>query len=59
MSVYERYYINGKEIAQDEAERHLSKYQQSALFKDIANGWSGEEEFKTPIGIITVRVPKL
>ncbi len=57
--MYEKYYNNGHEMTQEEAEKYLSKQQQLILFKDIANGWSGEEEFTTDIGIISVKIPKL
>lgn len=56
--MFERYYFNGKEITQKEAEKHLNKNQQKAIFKNVANGWSGEEKFNTDIGIIMVEIPK-
>jgi hypothetical protein len=59
MSQFEKYYINGKEITQIEAEKHLNKYQQHIIFKNIAHGWSGNAEYNTDIGIVTVYIPKM
>lgn len=55
---FEKYFSNGKEITQADAEKHLAKYQQEIIFKNIAHGWSGEINFDTGIGTMVVKIPK-